>query len=114
MWDVKQTLRRRCFLSSPEMSSEVQLYQQSPKTGGSARGLQEGKPGGKVMGGSPSCSYKIKDLISIKYLRNIIPMLCKDKIHSKYFFFLHLYQTLTLTILPIARQSLSGEWPTAS
>jgi len=27
-------------------------------TGGSARGLQEGKPGREVMGGSPSCSQK--------------------------------------------------------
>jgi len=40
------TLRRRRFLSSPEISSEVQLYQQSPNIGGLPWGSQEGKPGG--------------------------------------------------------------------
>jgi len=51
---LKATLRRRSFLSSPDISSSVQLYQQSPKTGGSPCGLHTGVPGIEVAGGSPS------------------------------------------------------------
>lgn len=53
-YNLQCTSCKRFFLSSPVMSSNVQLYQQSPYTGGSIRALHAGKPGMLLGGGSPS------------------------------------------------------------